>query len=246
MLFLILFSLVYLLVFYHFHQAWTTSNRPHKQKLRPARFSSRLLGSSAETCPNADNGWKVGAYIYNITLHFHSQLQTHFSMNLMCCDLPLTGQVVVIQLLDWIMRGIAQVIFVNNPISGLLITAALFLQNPWWALNGLLGTLVSTVSAFLLGLNRSGGISMNASSSPSLLLIFSGVLSAPSSWAVSHPQGRHIGGFIWLQWNLGGNSDGCFLSQRRLVLVAVPAKCVHDHVVVSGDMWSVIYHHVGQ
>lgn len=97
---------------------------------------------------------------------------------LMCCYLPHTEQVVVIQLLDWIMRGIAQVMFVNNPISGLLITAALFLQNPWWALNGLLGTLVSTASAFLLGLNRSGGISMNASSSPSLLLIFSGVLSA--------------------------------------------------------------------
>lgn len=91
-------------------------------------------------------------------------------MNLMCCCLPHTGQVVVIQLLDWIMRGIAQVMFVNNPISGLLITAALFLQNPWWALNGLLGTLVSTASAFLLGLNRSGGISMNASSSPSDIL----------------------------------------------------------------------------
>ncbi|GLD51595.1 urea transporter 1 [Lates japonicus] len=44
--------------------------------------------------------------------------------------------------------------FVNNPLSGLLITAGLFLQDPWWALNGLLGTLVSTVSAILLGQNR--------------------------------------------------------------------------------------------
>lgn len=66
-----------------------------------------------------------------------------------------TGQVVVIQLLDWIFRGVAQVMFVNNPLSGLLITAALFLQSPWWAVNGLLGTLVSTVSAILLGQKRS-------------------------------------------------------------------------------------------
>ncbi|XP_060929854.1 urea transporter 2-like [Limanda limanda] len=62
-------------------------------------------------------------------------------------------QNVMIQLLDWILRGMAQVMFVNNPLSGLLITAGLFLQNPWWALNSLLGTLVSTVSAILLGQN---------------------------------------------------------------------------------------------
>lgn len=65
----------------------------------------------------------------------------------------------VIQLLDWIFRGVAQVMFVNNPLSGLLITTGLFLQEPWWALNSLLGTVVSTVSAILLGQNRSGGIS---------------------------------------------------------------------------------------
>lgn len=68
------------------------------------------------------------------------------------------GQPVVIQLLDWVFRGVAQVMFVNNPLSGLLITASVFLQNPWWALNGLLGTLVSTVSAIILGQNRSDDI----------------------------------------------------------------------------------------
>uniref|UniRef100_A0A671TQI8 Urea transporter n=1 Tax=Sparus aurata TaxID=8175 RepID=A0A671TQI8_SPAAU len=63
-------------------------------------------------------------------------------------------RVLVIQLLDWIFRGVAQVMFVNNPLSGLLITTGLFLQEPWWALNSLLGTVVSTVSAILLGQNR--------------------------------------------------------------------------------------------
>lgn len=73
----------------------------------------------------------------------------------------MTGQAVVIQLLDWIFRGVAQVMFVNNPLSGLLITSGLLLQNPWWALNGLLGTLVSTVSAILLRQNRSDDISLS-------------------------------------------------------------------------------------
>ncbi|KAM4527873.1 urea transporter 1-like [Odontesthes bonariensis] len=63
-------------------------------------------------------------------------------------------QFVVIQLLDCILRGVAQVMFVNNPLSGLLILIGLFLQNPWWGLNSLLGTVASTVSAILLRLNR--------------------------------------------------------------------------------------------
>lgn len=70
----------------------------------------------------------------------------------------MAGQIVVIQLLDWVFRGVAQVMFVNNPLSGLLITAGLFLQSPWWAVNGLLGTLVSTMSAILLGQKRSEDI----------------------------------------------------------------------------------------
>lgn len=82
----------------------------------------------------------------------------------------LTGRVLVIQLLDWIFRGVAQVMFVNNPLSGLLITTGLFLQEPWWALNSLLGTVVSTVSAILLGQNRSDGIS------PLLLLLHQRIL----------------------------------------------------------------------
>uniref|UniRef100_A0A3Q4AMH4 Urea transporter n=1 Tax=Mola mola TaxID=94237 RepID=A0A3Q4AMH4_MOLML len=51
------------------------------------------------------------------------------------------NQAVVIQLLHWIMRGVAQVMFINNPLSGLLITAGFFLQNLRWAQNDLLDTL---------------------------------------------------------------------------------------------------------
>uniref|UniRef100_A0A3P9N1W9 Urea transporter n=1 Tax=Poecilia reticulata TaxID=8081 RepID=A0A3P9N1W9_POERE len=63
-------------------------------------------------------------------------------------DMRRCGQwVLIIQLLDGVLRGTAQVMFVSNPVSGLLILTGLFLQNPWWALNSLLGALVSTVSA---------------------------------------------------------------------------------------------------
>uniref|UniRef100_A0A3Q3GTW3 Urea transporter n=1 Tax=Labrus bergylta TaxID=56723 RepID=A0A3Q3GTW3_9LABR len=78
-----------------------------------------------------------------------------FTGDMRLCREWVKRQVLVLQLTDWIFRGVAQVMFVNNPLSGVLITCSLFLQNPWWALNGLLGTLTSTVSAMLLGQNRS-------------------------------------------------------------------------------------------
>ncbi|XP_019908735.2 urea transporter 2 isoform X1 [Esox lucius] len=67
-------------------------------------------------------------------------------------------QVLFVQVLDWVLRGVAQVMFVNSPLSGLLISVGLVLQNPWWALNGLLGTFASTLSALLIGQDR-GAIS---------------------------------------------------------------------------------------
>uniref|UniRef100_A0A3Q3ME09 Urea transporter n=1 Tax=Mastacembelus armatus TaxID=205130 RepID=A0A3Q3ME09_9TELE len=93
-----------------------------------------------------------------------------------------TGQAVVIQLLDWIFRAVAQVMFVNNPLSGLLITAGLLLQSPWWALNGLLGTLVSTISAILLGQNRSDLLPGLCGYNGTLVGMLMAVFSAKGSW----------------------------------------------------------------
>ena len=60
-------------------------------------------------------------------------------------------------LLDFInynLRGIGQVIFVNNPLSGGLILLALFIQSPWVGLMSLLGVISSTVTAIALRLDR--------------------------------------------------------------------------------------------
>lgn len=63
-------------------------------------------------------------------------------------------QCILMQILDWVLRGAAQVMFVNNPLSGLIIFGGLILQNYWWALNGFVGTLFATLSALLLRQNR--------------------------------------------------------------------------------------------
>ncbi|KAM8793565.1 urea transporter 2-like [Eudromia elegans] len=61
----------------------------------------------------------------------------------------------MIQFIDWVLRGISQVMFVNNPLSGLIIVAGFLVQNPWWTLTGCLGTVVSTLTALMLGQDRS-------------------------------------------------------------------------------------------
>ncbi|KAJ8005706.1 hypothetical protein DPEC_G00120700 [Dallia pectoralis] len=63
-------------------------------------------------------------------------------------------QFFLLQLSDWVLRGASQVMFVNNPLSGLLIFAGLILQSRWLALNGFVGTLFSTISALILQQNR--------------------------------------------------------------------------------------------
>lgn len=68
--------------------------------------------------------------------------------------LLLSEQFFLLQLLDWVLRGAAQVMFVNNPLSGLVIFAGLILQNYWWALNGFVGTLFATISALILQQSR--------------------------------------------------------------------------------------------
>ncbi|XP_056680348.1 urea transporter 1 isoform X2 [Monodelphis domestica] len=62
---------------------------------------------------------------------------------------------VILQFLDWILRGISQVVFINNPISGIIIIIGLLIQSPWWTLTGCLGTTVSTLTALLLSQDRS-------------------------------------------------------------------------------------------
>ncbi|XP_007942039.1 urea transporter 2 [Orycteropus afer afer] len=71
------------------------------------------------------------------------------------CGEGLKDKSPVFQFLDWILRGTSQVMFVNNPLSGILIIIGLFVQNPWWAISGCLGTIVSTLTALILSQDKS-------------------------------------------------------------------------------------------
>nr|XP_056705060.1 urea transporter 1 [Euleptes europaea] len=59
------------------------------------------------------------------------------------------------QFIDWVLRGVSQVMFVSNPLSGLIMIAAFLVQSPWMTLTGCLGAVVSTLTALLLSQERS-------------------------------------------------------------------------------------------
>uniref|UniRef100_A0A671KZU5 Solute carrier family 14 member 2 n=1 Tax=Sinocyclocheilus anshuiensis TaxID=1608454 RepID=A0A671KZU5_9TELE len=107
------------------------------------------------------------------TKHAHTHTHTHTRMQIssstvqwgkylfdpLPCSLtclPCSGQFILLQILDWVLRGAAQVMFVNNPRSGLIIFAGLILQNRWWALNGCVGTLLQFLPSSLVRTGYNG------------------------------------------------------------------------------------------
>uniref|UniRef100_A0A8C4RQ64 Uncharacterized protein n=1 Tax=Erpetoichthys calabaricus TaxID=27687 RepID=A0A8C4RQ64_ERPCA len=57
----------------------------------------------------------------------------------------------VVQLLEWNLRGVSQVIMANNPLSGALILGALVLSSPWLTLAASVGLLSSTLTTIITG-----------------------------------------------------------------------------------------------
>ncbi|XP_076991692.1 urea transporter 2 isoform X1 [Tamandua tetradactyla] len=84
-----------------------------------------------------------------------SQALSYITGEMKECGEGLKDKSPVFQFLDWILRGTSQVMFVNNPLSGILIIIGLFIQNPWWAISGCLGTIVSTLTALILSQDKS-------------------------------------------------------------------------------------------
>ncbi|XP_072179320.1 urea transporter 1-like [Diadema setosum] len=67
-----------------------------------------------------------------------------------------SGKPLVVQFVNAVARSLGQPLFVNNPYSGLLILAGLFVQSPWRTVCGLLALLVAQVSAMILRLDQQG------------------------------------------------------------------------------------------
>ena len=48
-----------------------------------------------------------------------------------------------VQLPNWLLRAVGAPIFLNNPISGILLIIGMFINSPWVAVNALLGLVVA-------------------------------------------------------------------------------------------------------
>ena len=56
--------------------------------------------------------------------------------------------------IDSCLRGVGQVCFMNNPVTGLAILVAMFVAEPWLGFAGVLGVVVSTLAAIVIGMDR--------------------------------------------------------------------------------------------
>ncbi|XP_061463388.1 urea transporter 1 isoform X1 [Rhineura floridana] len=60
----------------------------------------------------------------------------------------------MLQFPDWVLRGVSQVMFVSNPLSGLIMIAGFLVQSPWLTLTCCIGVIVSTLTALILSQER--------------------------------------------------------------------------------------------
>jgi urea transporter len=60
----------------------------------------------------------------------------------------------VLEFVDSCLRGVGQVCFMNNPITGLAILVAMVVGEPWLGFAGALGLAVSTLTAIAIGMDR--------------------------------------------------------------------------------------------
>jgi urea transporter len=60
----------------------------------------------------------------------------------------------VLAFVDSCLRGVGQVCFMNNPVTGLAIIVGMFVAEAWLGFAGVLGLVVSTLAAILIGMDR--------------------------------------------------------------------------------------------
>jgi urea transporter len=60
----------------------------------------------------------------------------------------------LLDFVDSCLRGVGQVCFMNNPITGLLILVGMTIAEPWLGFAGALGLAISTATALFLGMDR--------------------------------------------------------------------------------------------
>lgn len=111
----------------------------------------------------------------------------------------------VLDFVDYSLRGVGQVVFMNNPITGLAILVAMWIASAWLGFGGTLGLVVSTLTALILGMDR-----------PAIragLYGFNGVL-----------VGAALATFLGPEWSAGVMGYIVAVSAFSTILMAVLAK----------------------
>jgi urea transporter len=60
----------------------------------------------------------------------------------------------VVGFIEYCLRGVGQVVFMNNPITGLFILVAAWIYDPWYGFAGTIAVIFSTLAALALGFDR--------------------------------------------------------------------------------------------
>ncbi|XP_074658680.1 urea transporter 1-like [Tubulanus polymorphus] len=82
-------------------------------------------------------------------------LQKYIMGDIVCLNRWLENKPFILNFGNWIFRAIGAPIFLNNPISGLLILIGMLIATPWVAANAMIGLLVAVIVALALKLDRS-------------------------------------------------------------------------------------------
>lgn len=99
--------------------------------------------------------------------------------------------------IDWVLRGIAQVVFQNNPVSGAVILAAIFYNSWIYGIACLFGTIISTATAMLFkadkGLIKAGLFGFNGA-----LIAIALVAYTSPDFTIGNPPNLHLWIYIVL------------------------------------------------
>jgi urea transporter len=60
----------------------------------------------------------------------------------------------VVGFIEYCLRGVGQVVFMNSPVTGLFILAAAWIYDPWFGFAGTIAVIASTLAALALGFDR--------------------------------------------------------------------------------------------
>ena len=88
----------------------------------------------------------------------HHPHHAHHPLRMVNGTMPALGEraqhIPVVGFLEYCLRGIGQVVFMNSPITGLFIMAAMWIYDPWFGFAGTIGVIASTLAALAMGFDR--------------------------------------------------------------------------------------------